>query len=796
MILLLAIILFIIFLIYSIKPRGEGYTLEGLKLSWANKASIEGVVTKWIVTLKDSSGSVIHTYENSDAGNLKDFTDVTMNIVNNKEFDEKIIGDNTLELYYNEVKPDTKLYTKTVTFTQNDFGYIIDTSKLEEVGAFTLKPSGYTYAKSIWFGYENSPWNNRPLNIAEIEVYSGGVNVATKATKTESSSQYSNFKPKNLIDGNMSNFAHTHGGGTNWFKITLDKQYPIEKVMVYNRTSCCFARWASSFVKLLDDNGNEIVSSIEKIPDDTGLAKNYKEGDVRVKTFTFTETFTYELIMNKKNAYLGIHIEYIKLDGVLATKAQTTIHKNPNRNNKPDNMFSIGSGTTNYASWNADGHNEGDKIFTIVSDKKVDKIDIVYTRPRYAPGWIIKENGVTKITETSNRGGTTEPRPVVYTYDIKNGKSTPSTIPHQIAGGSDGWCGHANSVHQDVPGCGRICSDANTVGSKNKNTWGSWDKYPGSVDCPAAKLDEVYQFLNGKRSLRVGKYSEAAMDLTGGFKWYYYKGSYFSDISSFSGKTPTKQGDNVTDFSSKHKATSGHLRNDGNEDNYAVKWEGFFVPKKTGSHKFWTESDDMSYLTINGVVVVDNGGEHGMVKAPKDELNPPESSRKYSTVYSNQAPGVGHARSMLDSDQAWSAAHNVVDQWMEIDMGANNFIAGVVVQGRKGSTQRVTSFVVSIDGKTITSTLKYTSSKDTRQTYTFSNPVIGRKVRFIVKGWNSHASMRAGVIPAKSVNLKAGQKYPIKIYFSEKGGGDEMKVWFQGPGMSSATHNFSGYMLK
>ena len=512
MILVLAIILFIIFLIYSIRPsKSEEYTLEGLKLSWANKASIEGVVTKWIVTLKDSSGSVIHTYENSDAGNLKDFTDVSMNIVDKKEFDEKIIGDNTLELYYNETKDSNKLYTKTVTFTQDDFGMSLDTSNLEEID----------------------------------------------------------------------------------------------------------------------------------VPE--------------------PETFTYELIMNKKNAYLGIHIEYIKLDGVLATKAQTTIHKNPNRNNKPDNMFS----TENYASWNADGHNEGDKIFTIVSDKKVDKIDIVYTRPRYAPAWIIKENGVTKITETSNRGGTTEPRPVVYTYDIKNGKSTIFSIPNQIPRAADGWCGHANSVHQDVPGCGRICSDANTVGSKNKNTWGSWDKYPGSVDCPAAKLDEVYQFLNGKRSLRVGKVSGAeAMDLTGGFKWYYYKGSYFSDINSFSGKTPTKQGENITDFSSKHKATGGHLRNDGNEDNYAVKWEGYFVPKNTGSHKFWTESDDMSYLTINGVVVVDNGGLHGMVK-------------------------------------------------------------------------------------------------------------------------------KSG-----SINLNAGQKYPIKIYFSEKGGGDELKVWFQGPGMNSATHNFSGYMVK
>jgi hypothetical protein len=134
MILVLAIILFIIFLIYSIRPsKSEEYTLEGLKLSWVNKASIEGVVTKWIVTLKDSSGSVIHTYENSDAGNLKDFTDVTMNIVNNKEFDEKIIGDNTLELYYNEVKPDTKLYTKTVTFTEDDFGMSLDTSNLEEI---------------------------------------------------------------------------------------------------------------------------------------------------------------------------------------------------------------------------------------------------------------------------------------------------------------------------------------------------------------------------------------------------------------------------------------------------------------------------------------------------------------------------------------------------------------------------------------------------------------------------------------------------------------------------------------
>ena len=45
MILVLAIIIFIILLIYSIRPsRSEEYTIAGLKLSGANKASIAGGV--------------------------------------------------------------------------------------------------------------------------------------------------------------------------------------------------------------------------------------------------------------------------------------------------------------------------------------------------------------------------------------------------------------------------------------------------------------------------------------------------------------------------------------------------------------------------------------------------------------------------------------------------------------------------------------------------------------------------------------------------------------------------------
>tara|TARA_X000000368_G_C22660156_1_gene549268 strand:- start:2 stop:427 length:426 start_codon:yes stop_codon:yes gene_type:complete len=50
------------------------------------------------------------------------------------------------------------------------------------------------------------------------------------------------------------------------------------------------------------------------------------------------------------------------------------------------------------------------------------------------------------------------------------------------------------------------------------------------------------------------------------------------------------------------------------------------VPKKTGVHKFWTKSDDMSYLYVNNSKVVDNGGLHGMNKSGSYDPD------KYGTV--------------------------------------------------------------------------------------------------------------------------------------------------------------------
>ncbi len=54
-------------------------------------------------------------------------------------------------------------------------------------------------------------------------------------------------------------------------------------------------------------------------------------------------------------------------------------------------------------------------------------------------------------------------------------------------------------------------------------------------------------------------------------------------------------------------------------DRFATTFQGRFVVQNAGAYTFCTASDDGSDLTIDGLVVVDNGGLHG-------------TERRYSTV--------------------------------------------------------------------------------------------------------------------------------------------------------------------
>ena len=150
--------------------------------------------------------------------------------------------------------------------------------------------------------------------------------------------------------------------------------------------------------------------------------------------------------------------------------------------------------------------------------------------------------------------------------------------------------------------------------------------------------------------------------------------------------------------------------------------------------------------------------------ADVEVVNPAESARSYSSVHSNDAVGTGHARSMLDSAQAWSAQTNSAQAWsaglnmpgqyMTISLGSVQTVTGVVTQGRAdGWSQWVSSYKVQtssdcsvysdVDGGRVFSGNVEMYSKVPNF---FSAAVQASCVRLLPQSWVNHMSMRAGVV--------------------------------------------------
>jgi len=140
--------------------------------------------------------------------------------------------------------------------------------------------------------------------------------------------------------------------------------------------------------------------------------------------------------------------------------------------------------------------------------------------------------------------------------------------------------------------------------------------------------------------------------------------------------------------------------------------------------------------------------------------NPPEEARRYSSVHNGNSVGTGHARSTLNSKQAWSAQKNDTAQWVTIDAGeAGALVAGVVVQGRGHScrAQCVTKLTVCVssDGSSFSEVdagrifeTGCVADDDTQQRVHFGAPVRGRFFRLQPAAWNRHISMRCGLLLA------------------------------------------------
>lgn len=98
----------------------------------------------------------------------------------------------------------------------------------------------------------------RWLQIAEVQIFSEGTNVGPKGVAKQSSTGYGGLA-KFGIDGNTNgvysgrSITHTDSEKDPWWEVDLKDTYPIEKIVLWNRTDCCRERLDNIIVSVLNE---------------------------------------------------------------------------------------------------------------------------------------------------------------------------------------------------------------------------------------------------------------------------------------------------------------------------------------------------------------------------------------------------------------------------------------------------------------------------------------------------------------------------------------------------------------
>src|SRR5262245_31612936 len=105
------------------------------------------------------------------------------------------------------------------------------------------------------------PGENKILSLAEVQVFSGGENVARKGHAEQSSTDYDG-QPARAIDGNTegdyfkaNSVTHTRAEANPWWEVKLAEPRPVDQITIWNRTDGGVGvRLANFRVSVLDDD--------------------------------------------------------------------------------------------------------------------------------------------------------------------------------------------------------------------------------------------------------------------------------------------------------------------------------------------------------------------------------------------------------------------------------------------------------------------------------------------------------------------------------------------------------------
>ena len=153
------------------------------------------------------------------------------------------------------------------------------------------------------------------IHLAEVEVFSGGTNVARNGKASQSSTGYGGDAAR-AIDGNTTgefaanSVSHTGDGDPNPFwEVDLGREFPLEKIVVWNRTDGLEERLAGAKLVVLD--GARQIAYSEKISEAPRPKKEFDlSGWTRVELKSASEDTTTEAALRDgKNIRWDVPLE-------------------------------------------------------------------------------------------------------------------------------------------------------------------------------------------------------------------------------------------------------------------------------------------------------------------------------------------------------------------------------------------------------------------------------------------------------------------------------------------------------
>jgi hypothetical protein len=222
-------------------------------------------------------------------------------------------------------------------------------------------------------------------------------------------------------------------GGAAWFftrpipGTECTGEDPNARYEIDENGKCVFASCKSGYE--FDDNSCMEILENEAVVEAVEAAVEMVDEEEEV---TPRANYVYDVSINVNSAdpTVAAAINQIRLDDVAVIPDQIEILSPVNGEeclvrggtacDDPDAMGLSDDKLLSYSSWKkgTSGPIEGTTIFSISSETKVKKITIDFLKSKFAPGLMVKENGVVKAFDTTNQGSSDSNDMIINYYLI------------------------------------------------------------------------------------------------------------------------------------------------------------------------------------------------------------------------------------------------------------------------------------------------------------------------------------------------------------------------------------------